>query len=97
MSRSDSDLLKKQLFRASTRICTLPVNVNVEAGAFCQARSLRSFALEQSMPRQATIRYAALRSSLVNLPLSLYAPLVEHQAVRTDCITKSTACVLTHS
>ncbi|KZV94281.1 AAA-domain-containing protein, partial [Exidia glandulosa HHB12029] len=31
------------------------------------------------MPRQATIRYVSLRNSLVNLPLSLYAPLVEHR------------------
>ncbi|EJD40467.1 AAA-domain-containing protein [Auricularia subglabra TFB-10046 SS5] len=31
------------------------------------------------MPRQATIRYVSLRSSLVNLPLSLYGPLVEHR------------------
>lgn len=35
-----------------------------------------------SMPRQATVRYISLRSSLVNLPLSLYAPLVEHRVVR---------------
>ena len=33
------------------------------------------------MPRKVTVKYASLRSSLVNLPISMYGPLVEHRVV----------------
>ena len=33
------------------------------------------------MPRRVTVKYASLRSSLVNLPMSMYGPLVEHRVV----------------
>ncbi|KAF8531614.1 P-loop containing nucleoside triphosphate hydrolase protein [Gautieria morchelliformis] len=31
------------------------------------------------MPRRVTVKYASLKSSLVNLPISMYGPLVEHR------------------
>ncbi|KAF8588870.1 AAA-domain-containing protein [Ramaria rubella] len=31
------------------------------------------------MPRRVTVKYVSLRSSLVNLPISMYGPLVEHR------------------
>ncbi len=34
------------------------------------------------MPRHARIHFVSLRSSLVNLPISLYGPLVERSVVR---------------
>jgi DNA mismatch repair protein MutH len=37
--------------------------------------------LSASMGRRAKIEFAAVKSSLVNLPLSLYGPLVERQVV----------------
>lgn len=33
------------------------------------------------MPRRAKVRYVSLKSCLVNLPISIYGPLVEHQVV----------------
>jgi peroxin-1 len=36
------------------------------------------------MPKKASIKYHSLRSNLVHLPLSLYASLVQQQAVSSD-------------
>lgn len=38
------------------------------------------------MPRKVTTKYVSLKSSLVNLPISLYGPLVERQVVRRDSV-----------
>ena len=38
-------------------------------------------AFSSAMPKRARIHYASLRSSLVNLPISIYGPLVERNVV----------------
>lgn len=43
--------------------------------------ALRTGIIETAMVRKAAVKYRSLRSNLVNLPLSLYAQLVQQQAV----------------
>ena len=44
----------------------------------------RSDASNIQMPRQARVHYVPLKSSLVNLPISIYGPLLERGTVRVS-------------
>lgn len=44
------------------------------------------------MGRQARVELVSLKSSLVNLPISLYGPLLERQVVRSASLTRAKYC-----
>lgn len=63
---------------ASTRLCSREVRSDSDVSAYTFTSHFHSTA----MPRQARIHCVSLRSSLVNLPISIYGPLVERNIVR---------------